>query len=125
MTRKKRPMTGPIPAAASKAFGEEAHAPSAPSGIAHPVAASLRPAPLSGVERSDYLRARFGGGEAKRTPAEQALYKANAARKQAELEAARKKREDERKAKEKAKDDEKAAKQAARELARALKVRKK
>ena len=125
LKRARRSMVGPIPKAASNAFGqEEAPAPSAPSGIAHPVAASLRPV-LSAAEKSAYLRARFVGGEAKRTPEEQALYKANAARKKAELEAAQKKREDDRKAREKAKDDEKAAKQAAREAAKALKPRKK
>ena len=129
--RAHRPMVGKIPEAASRVFEEEKEsggaASSSSSGIhAKPQPAVEQPKPeFIGAgpqpEKSELLRARFGGAPAVRTMEEQAAYKAEAARKKAERDKAAKEREAARKAREKAKDDEAEAKRRAREEAKEAK----
>ena len=103
-------MTGPIPEPASRAFE-----PASSSG-----AASSAPAggPAFANPRSEALALRFGGNAPVRTREEQAAYKANAARKQAEKDAARRQKEALRKQKEQEEDDRKERAKAEREAKR-------
>ena len=104
-------MTGPIPEPASRAF-EPASSSGAPSIPAAGVPAFANP-------RSEALALRFGGNAPVRTPEEQAAYKANAARKQAELAEARRQKDAARRQREREDEDRRDAIKEARAKAKA------
>ena len=117
--RPHRPMTGPIPEPASRAF-EPASSSSRPSGAASSSAAPpAAGGPAFTNPRSAGLAAMFGGHAPVRTPEEHAAYKAEAARTQAELADARRQRDAARRQKQRDEEDRRDAANAAREKAKA------
>ena len=116
--RPPRPMTGPIPEAASRAF--EPSSSSRPSGAASSSSAPTASAsgPAFSNPRSEALALRFGGNAPVRTPEKQARIKAEAQRKRDEKDAARRQKEALRKQKEREEDERKERAKAEREAKR-------
>jgi hypothetical protein len=115
--RPHRPMTGPIPEAASRAY-EPASSSSGPSGAASSSAGPVAGVPAFSNPRSEALALSFGGGAPVRTPEENAAIRAEAQRKRDVLEAARRQKEAARKQKQRDEDDRKDRAKAEREAKR-------
>jgi hypothetical protein len=110
--RPSRPMTGPIPEAASRAF-EPPPARSAPASSSSAPAVS-QSVPAFANPRSAGLAAMFSGDGPKRTPEEHARIKAEAARKKQEADDKRRAKDAARRQKERDEEDRREARAAAR-----------